>query len=253
MVGVDAELRLGAALVDDLGNPRDGVGAHGLDSARPLGTRQVKESGQRLRVPSDFGPDDPPSVVVADDRQVVMALAVAHLVDADAAQARERVSTTPDLVEGPRDDGADRAPRDAEQLADGRLRRAGDKPLDLVLKAGGEAGAWSCPQHPGGSRAVSGALHPPGVGLHVGRPRPQVQCPPAARPVASVVLRAPRPALRAAPTRVTPRTHHHDQYLTRDVDADVLHDDALDAHQHPDYLPDSHTAWLHVYVAQTRV
>ncbi len=71
--------------------------------------------------------------------------------------------------------------------------------------------------------------------------------------LATVVLRAPRPALRAAPTRVTPRTHHHDQYLTRDVDAEDFYDDAIDAHQHSDYVADSHTVWLHVYVAQTRV
>ena len=53
--------------------------------------------------------------------------------------------------------------------------------------------------------------------------------------------------------RVAPHTHHHDQYSTRDVDAEVFYDDAIDANQHPDYLSDSHTVWLHVYVTQTRV
>ncbi len=124
---------------------------------------------------------------------------------------------------------ADRALRDAERLADSRLRRSGNEPRDLMICSSVN---WLFlgifPPYPGRTHALTG-------------------------PTSGGQVRAPHPALRTAPTRVTPRTHHHDQYLTRDVDAEVFYDDALDAHQNPGYLAVSRTVWLPVYVAQTRV
>ena len=88
---VDAQRRVGAPLGHHLGDPGGGVGTDQGDLFASLLAQEIEEATERLLVAPDRRPDEPPGVVVDEDRQVAVALLVADLVDPDAAEAVEGV------------------------------------------------------------------------------------------------------------------------------------------------------------------
>ena len=87
--GVDGELGAGGPLRDDVGDPARAAGGDDLDAgALPLRERVEEGVELALAVPG-AGPHDPSAVVVDHHGQVLAALLVAGLVDADRAQTVE--------------------------------------------------------------------------------------------------------------------------------------------------------------------
>ena len=99
----------------------------------------VEEGTHRLLRSPLPDPDRVAGVVVSDDGEVLVALEVAHLVDADAVQPLKAGA-----VELPRhhplDDVADRGPGDVEEVLHRRLVHLASHPGDQVLEVAGARG-----------------------------------------------------------------------------------------------------------------
>jgi hypothetical protein len=83
--------------------------------------------------------------VVHHDDQILVALLVGDLVDADAPEVLEGILGGPGVGDHPGDDGADGAPGDPHELAHGRLRAVRRQPGHLVVEGMGVAGAVAGP------------------------------------------------------------------------------------------------------------
>ena len=112
MERVDAADRVGHALGDRPGDPRGHVGGDQFDLFAALFAERVEEREHRLAVAAGGGPHQPPGVMVDDDGQVPLALAVADLVDPDPPQPVKQIDLAHRFGGDPLEDRADRPPRD---------------------------------------------------------------------------------------------------------------------------------------------
>src|SRR6266542_1749707 len=129
----------------------------------------VEEGTHRLLRSPLPDPDRVAGVVVSDDGEVLVALEVAHLVDADAVQPLKAGA-----VELPRhhplDDVADRGPGDAEEVLHRRLVHLASHPGHQVLEVAGEARVVLGPGDRLGDDGVLGAGEPTQHGADVDAP-----------------------------------------------------------------------------------
>jgi hypothetical protein len=108
--------------------PSGHVAGHQFDLFAALFAEGVQERLDGPPVTAGGGPDQPSGVVVDDDGQVALALAMADLVDPDPVQPGEQIDLAAGFVAHALADGADRPPRDPHQLRDRGLRRVDGQP-----------------------------------------------------------------------------------------------------------------------------
>jgi hypothetical protein len=222
MKRVHAPDRVRAPLRDRPGDPGGHVRGDQLDLFATLVTELVEEREHRLAVPARGGPHQPAAVMVHDDGQVALTLAVADLVDPDPPEPVEQIDLALRLGRDPLEDRADRPPRDAHQRRDRSLRRVHRQPRDLVLEGPGEPGVMTGPRHRDDDHAMAPARDPRCVGLNERERRSEIKCPPAPASLTKVVSRTAAAADPAAiplpPDR--PSAHDHFSLAAR---PDVLH------------------------------
>jgi hypothetical protein len=194
-----------------------------------VGPEDVEEPGDGRGVAARLRPDQVPRIVVDHHGQVLLALAVADLVDPDPGQPREPVGDRVHVGTDPFHDRPDGAPGDPHQLRDRGLRRLRGQPRHLVIEHAGMPGVVPGPRDLSDHHSVLGAGHPHRIGLHEDPDRAQIQPPPPARLTATLVV-APAPATTAPAPATLPRhrPHRHDHDLLVLVEHDVLDDRLLD-------------------------
>ena len=205
---VDAARRLRGALGDRSADPAGHVGGHQLQLFAALFAQLVEEREHRGAVAARGGPHQPAGVVVDDDSQIALALAVAYLVDPDPLEVREQVDLTRGFGADTLEDAPDRPPADPHHLSDRRLGRVHGKPRGLVLEVAREPRAMARPWHRADDDAVIAAGHPRRHGLDERHRRPEVKRSPAPPPIAEIKSRRPAPAHPAAITSRQPGRAH---------------------------------------------
>jgi len=132
-----------------------------FDCGGALFAELFEEGVERLGAFSLGSPDDTLAVVIDDGGDVVMPLAIAELVDADAGETVESLMVEP-LCYDACDDVADSAPRNAHHPRHlgfvGDLREVGGH----LLEGSGEAAALPRPRHELDANAAVRALHASG-------------------------------------------------------------------------------------------
>jgi len=236
---VEAERRLRAALLDDAGDPLAEVAGDELEPRAPLRTERVEEALDGLLVAAVGGPDEPARVVVDDNSDVALALAVGELVDPDPPQPGERVAAPARLLcDHPLDDPADGQPGDPDQLTDRALRAVRRQPSDLLLELARKPGAMPRPAHTCDNNPVLPALDPRRRRLDERPCRAQVERPPAPPAHAPVIARRPPTADTAASDIASPRPRaNHQPHL---VDLHALYHHPPEPEQPSEYAPSAH-------------
>lgn len=236
MKRVDAADRVREAIGDRAGDPGRHVAGHQLDLFAAFFAELVEEPLDRLAVTARGGPDQSAGVVIDDDGQVALALAMTNLVDADSSQPVEQIDVALRLVTDAFAESADRAPRDPHQLGDRRLGCVDGQPRGLVLEGAREPRAVPGPRDCADHHAVTTTTHPRRVGLHERQRRPEIQRSPTP---ASVTLIEPRtaPPAHAAAISLAPDRPYRDDNLILTANLHVLDDRPLDAQQ-PRPYPD---------------
>ena len=163
-------------------------------------TQLVVEAFQNLSVAALSGPHHAAALVmVGDHGQVLVALAVRHLINADAQQSRQPGAVDL-LADDPRDDPIDGLPAAAQQRADRGLVGVLREPAHHVFEVAAVPGLGPGPRHRLGAHpSTPSAVQPAHLRL-----QPHLRCspvqvaPPAHRPVidtrAALATRTHRPA-----------------------------------------------------------
>lgn len=198
MERVQAGDRLRGAAAHRVVDPVWAIRAHVGQQPGPVIAERVEERLDGGFVASLSGPHEPAGVVVDDDGDVALALAVRQLVDPDAPQPVEHVPAVSVLGHDPLHDGGHRPLADPKQLRHHRRRRMRRQPAGLVLERPGETGFGSRPWHRRDDHTVDRATHPTGISFEERPDRPQVQRPPSTPPPPAVMAPASTPAARAA-------------------------------------------------------
>ena len=178
--GVHDPPRVGAAALDQLPYPPRAVGGHHLYGAPLLARELVEEQVEHVLAGALVRPDEAAAVVVDDHRDVLVALLVRRLVDADAAHAVEPRGAARGLqlgVDAPAH-AAHAVPLDAGELGDRRGGAADRQPRHPVLEVAREARPVPRPGDGLGAHAVLRAAHPAGRVLQVAGRARQVHRPP---------------------------------------------------------------------------
>jgi hypothetical protein len=164
-----------------------------------------------------------------------VALAVAHLVDADAVQPLQAGA-----VELPRhhplDDVADGRPGDVQQVLHRRLVHLAGHPGHQVLEVAGEAGVVLGPGNRLGYDVVLGAGEPAEHRADDHAPPAEREVPPL--PHGPVVARAGREGAARAAIPAVPLRHFHDD--PEGPELDVPHERTLQSQQLVEYRGDAH-------------
>ena len=224
---------------DDGGDVAGAVGRDVGQGRGPVRAQRAGEAGDGFHGAAGSGPDKQAGVMIDDDDQVLVALAVGDLVDPDPPQPGQPVGAGGSLGGDPGDDVPDGPPSGAHQLADGGLGGRARQPGDGVLERAGMPGAVPGPRHGCDRHAVPGAGHPRRGAFQLGPDRAQVQGPPPA-PLALVIARAAAPADPAppgpAPVRPDPGDYRDLRLAVRPgifLPADPLDHGAAFDSQHP--------------------
>ena len=194
MERVYAPDRVGAPLGDRTGDPAGHVRRDQFDLFAALLPERVEEREHRPAVTAGRGPHQPAGVVVHDDGQVSLSLAVADLVNPDPPQPVQEIHVSDGLGSDPLEDRADRPPRDAHQLRHGALRRVHRQPRDLILERAREPRVMPRPRHRADHDTVAPARHPRRPRLNERERRPEVQRTPAPASLAEIETRRSAPA-----------------------------------------------------------
>jgi hypothetical protein len=192
--------------------PPGPVGRDDLDPAPLLARELVEEQVERGLVAPLMRPDQAAPVVVDDHHEVLVALLVAGLVDADAADAVEPplAARGLELRVDARAYPADGVPLDARELGDGRGGATDRQTGDPVLEVPGEARLRPRPGHRLDMNAVLGAADAARRVLEVAFGPGQVHRAPTPGHAAPVVGLAGPAAHGAAPPVTRPRPHRQD-------------------------------------------
>ncbi len=221
--GVHAHDGLGASLLHRARDPGRPVGAHVGDCLGSLLAEQVEEGVERRWVRPVGGVDEPTPVVVDDHEQVVVVAPVGDLVDADAPHAREEVLVV-EVIDHPRDDLSDRAPRAAQQSSGRRGGHLDRAPGRELLEGDGVARAVASPGDRGHHHAVLGATDPGNVRYDEHLGASDVEGPPATF-AARVVAGTATLTVRATPSVLDSRSQSDLDVLLDEFD--TFHPDAL--------------------------
>jgi hypothetical protein len=220
--GVHAAHRVGEAVGDRASDPARHVARHQFDLFAAFLAQRVEERLDGLAVTPRGRPHQPAAVVIDDDGQVALALAVRDLIDPDPLQTGQQVDVALGFGGDALADAADGAPRHAHQLSDRRLGGVDGQPRSLVFERRGEPGVMTRPRDRTDHDTVTATRHPRRIGLDMGKRRPEVQRAPAPPAVAEIKPRRPSPtdpaAIPLAPARPD-RRHHH---LPLNAAVDVL-------------------------------
>ena len=187
--GVGAPHRVAAAAGDHGADPVRAVGTDVGDQVAALLTEGIEEPLQSGLLPAGCGPHQPAGIVVDHHGQVPLPALVGDLIDPDPPQVGEPVMHRLDVGPDPGDDRADGAPGDPHQLGDRALGALGSQPGDLLVEGVGMPGRVPGPRHRRHRRPMLATADPGRLGLEHGLDRAQVQCPPAAPPLATVIGR----------------------------------------------------------------
>ena len=205
MERVDAAVRVRAVLLHRVGDPTCAVPGDDEDRLALLRGQLVEEEVQHLLAVPLVRPDDGVGVVVDDDRDVAVALAVARLVDADPHESVEpllhvRLQLVPDEVDEP----SDRVPVDPQMLGDLLLAEpAFDHPCRREREISREARSGLRPRNRRRRHAVFRAGHARDGGADPHRDGAEVHAAPE-RLGADVVVDIAFPAADGAPPPVLP-------------------------------------------------
>jgi hypothetical protein len=121
------------------------VTPHDLLGIRNPWRRSVEERLDGLVVTARGGPHQSAAVVIDDDGQIALPLAMRYLVDADPPQPGEQIDLALRLIGDTLADAADRAPRDTHQLRNRGLGAVHGQPGRLVLERPREPRAMTRP------------------------------------------------------------------------------------------------------------
>ena len=204
---------------------RDGRAGAERDHDRRLGRRRRRSvhariGGRRVELGEELiggglplavaAPDHAAATVIADQRQVAVALSPRDLVDRDLKQLAEPVLADV-LVGDTLDDPPDRLPVDPRQPAGRRLVGLGRQPRHEVVEVAREARAVAGERDALDVHAVLRTAQPPQPGADLQAPDPEIQMPPD-RVVVLLVLAMARAvrALRALKAATTQRDGHAD-------------------------------------------
>ena len=200
MKRIHAADRVGEPVGDRPGDPAGHVAGHQFDLFAARFAERVEERLDGLAVTTGRGPHQPAGVVIDDDGQIALTLAMRDLVDPDPAQTVEKIGLALGFDADAFADRADRPPRDTHQLGDRRLARVHRKPRGLVLERAREPRVVPGPRHRADHDAVTAARHPRRRGLDERQRRAEIQRTPPTAPVAEVIARAASPTHPAALT-----------------------------------------------------
>ena len=179
--------------------------------------------------------------MVHHDREISLSPAMADLIDPDSPQPVEQIDVAHCLGGDPRKDRADRSPRNAHQLRDGRLGRVHRQPRDLVLKRPCEPGVMAGPRDRAHHDTMTPAADPRRVGLNKAEHRAEIQSSPSPASLAQVIARTAAPA-HATPIALPPgRAHRHD-HLPLNARRYVLDHRSLQPKQPRPYPDTAHVA-----------
>ena len=188
-------------LTDAVRDPPRAVAGDDLDGLALLPRQLLEEEVEHLLAVALVRPHDRVRLVVDDDRDVAVALAVAGLVDADQLQPlvallRVRLEHLPRELDEP----TDSLPVDAQQLGDALLAEpALDEPRRQADEVPREAGAGLRPGHHRRQHPVLLASDPRHPRDDPDGDRPEVHAAPCALHVDAVIHGAFAPALGASP------------------------------------------------------
>src|SRR5438552_2330553 len=228
---VENDLRVRHGVADGVDERAAHVHAHDLDLLPSLLAKLVEERLERRRVLALLAPDDPALDVIGDERQVVVVLPVADLIDADGREAIELVrSPSPlhdALVAAP-----DRAPGDPEHVLDRGLVATLREVSHLLVEVVREPRArLRAPRHALDDDAALRALNAANVVAQEQRDPREVEVSPPTLlgrdPVPGPTLAAPR-----APGPTPRRTHANHERLVLDLAGNDASPD--DANEHPE-------------------
>ena len=149
--------------------------------------QRVEEAVQGGLVATGRGAHQAPGVVVDDDGEVLVALLVGDLVDADLPQPGELIDRGGGVGPVAGDDRSDGAPRDPHQLTRRGLRGLRRQPRNLLIERERMPGPVARPRHPGDDDAVIPAADPRGVGFEEHLNLTEVQAPPPSASLAPVI------------------------------------------------------------------
>ncbi len=147
--------------------------------AKPLRTQLPEEPAQDLDLASFPGPNDPATLVVHDQGDVLVSAAIADLIDTDQAQTVQ-ASFVQGLVDDPADDPMHRAPGDPEIAGHGRQVGFLSQPGNLPLEGIGESAPVGRPGHRLGRGAAMPADEAGDASSQKCLHPPQIQMPPMA-------------------------------------------------------------------------
>src|SRR5690606_19551028 len=112
------------------------------------------------------------------NRQILVTLAVAELVDPDPLQPRKQIRTRKCLIRQPSDDTAHCPPAHAHQLRNRCAIGVHRQPATLLLKLPREAATRPSPRYFGNHHSVLRTAHSHRLRFEVNLHRPQIQSPP---------------------------------------------------------------------------
>jgi hypothetical protein len=124
MERVRAAHRVRGAASNDASDPVGHIGRNMGERCRAFGTELVEEHVQRSVVAAGTSPHQVAAVMIDDHDQIAMPALVRDLIDPDPAQPVQPIDRRVHISVHARDDGADRAPRDAQQFHHRALRRS---------------------------------------------------------------------------------------------------------------------------------
>ncbi len=139
-------------------------------------------------------PNQPATVVVDNNSQILVPTLVGDLINPDPLQVGELVMKFAGVIPDSGDDRPDGAPRDPHQLGDRGLRCLSRQLGNVRVEVMGMTGLVSGPRNGCDRDTVDTAGHPRRVGFQVDLDRPGIQRTPALPPTAEVVSRTPTTA-----------------------------------------------------------
>lgn len=158
MEGVDAARGIRQVLLDARCNPLCAVRRHGLDGCALLFRQALHEPGEDVFPVALASPHDGVRLVVHDDGDVLVSLAVAGLVDADANKPVEALAGVRlEVLVRAMDATSDGVPLDAHVRGNGALAQLEGHPRHHHVERLRELRAREGPRHAGGMNAVLGA------------------------------------------------------------------------------------------------
>ena len=179
MEGIDTALTVRSEFIDTVSDSSGSVTCDDLDTAELLRCEDLVELLQNALAVAICDPDDLIGVMVDDDSDVLMPLAVACLVNANIDKTVESARALRfQVMQASRDTVAYGLPVDAHVAGYSAPGEIVGQPCYSQVEVSGEAAAGICPWHVGGHNTVFRALHTMSAVLDLHQDATEVQCSP---------------------------------------------------------------------------